>query len=52
MIQHLPAVLLIVGTLAVWAFYALFAVAGVVLAIDFVLERMHRLLKRITKSTR
>jgi hypothetical protein len=51
-IQHLPAVLLIVGTLAVWAFYALFAVAGVVLAIDFVLERLHRLLKRITESTR
>ena len=27
MIQHLPAVLIIVGTLAIWAFYAMFAVA-------------------------
>ena len=25
MIQHLPAVLIIVGTLAIWAFYAMFA---------------------------
>jgi hypothetical protein len=41
-----------VGTLAVWAFYALLVVAGVVMAIDFVLERLHRLLKRITESTR
>ena len=47
MIQHLPAVLIIVGTLAVWAFYAMFAVAGVVMAINFMLELLHRLLGRI-----
>jgi hypothetical protein len=52
MIQHLPAVLLIVGTLAVWAFYAMFAVAGVVLAINFMLELLHRLLNRITGGAR
>ena len=34
MIQHLPAILIIVGTLAVYAFYALFVVAGVVMAIN------------------
>ncbi|HEX6760597.1 MAG TPA: hypothetical protein VF086_19640 [Propionibacteriaceae bacterium] len=28
MIKHLPAVLIIVGTLAIWAFYAILAVAG------------------------
>jgi hypothetical protein len=32
MIQHLPAILIIGIQLAIWAFYALFAVAGVVLA--------------------
>jgi hypothetical protein len=48
MIRHLPSILLIVGTLAIWAFYALFAVAGVVLAINYVLELLHRLLVRIT----
>ncbi len=32
MIQHLPAVLIIVVQLAVWAFYAMFVAAGVVLA--------------------
>jgi hypothetical protein len=30
MIQHLPALLIIEGTLAIWAFYALLVVAGVV----------------------
>ncbi len=47
MIQHLPAVLIIVGTLAIWAFYAMFAVAGLVLAINSMLELLHRLLNRI-----
>lgn len=48
MIQHLPAVLIIVCTLAIWAFYALFAVTGVVMAIGFMLELLHKLLVRIT----
>jgi len=52
MMQHLPAVLLIVGTLALWAFYALFAVAAVVMTISYVLERLHRLLDRITGGER
>jgi hypothetical protein len=52
MIRHLPAVLLIVGTLTVWAFYAMFIVAAVVLAISFVLERLHRLLNWITGGER
>jgi hypothetical protein len=52
MMQHLPAVLLIVGTLAVWAFYALFAVVGAVMAIGFMLELLHRLLARITGGER
>jgi hypothetical protein len=47
-IQHLPYLLLIIGQIAVWAFYALYAVAGVVMAISFVLELLHRLLDRIT----
>ena len=47
---HLPAVLLIIGQLAVWAFYALFVVAGLVLAINFMLEVLHKLLKRITRG--
>jgi hypothetical protein len=51
-IQHLPAVLIIVGTLAVWAFYAMFAVAGVVMVINYVLELSHRLLGRITGGER
>jgi hypothetical protein len=38
MIRHLPAILFIIGTLAVYAFYVMFAVAGVVLAINYVLE--------------
>ena len=50
--RHLPAVLIIVGTLAVWAFYALFAVAGVVMAINFLLEQLHKLLERITGRAR
>jgi hypothetical protein len=41
-----------VGQLAVWSFYAMFAVAGVVLAIDYVLELLHRLLGRITEGER
>jgi hypothetical protein len=51
-IQHLPAVLIIVGTLAVYAFYAMYAVAGVVLAISLVLELLHQLLARITGGER
>jgi hypothetical protein len=51
-IQHLPAVLIIVGTLAVWAFYAMFVVAGVVLAINFMLELLHKALGRITGRAR
>ena len=51
MIQHLQAILIIMGTLAVWAFYALFAVAGVVMAINFMLELLHRLLNRITGAS-
>jgi hypothetical protein len=51
-IQHLPAVLMIVGTLAVYAFYVMFAVAGLVLAISYVLELLHRLLARITGGER
>ena len=46
--QHLEAILIIIGHLAVWAFYALLAVAGVVLAIDFVLELLYKLLNRMT----
>jgi hypothetical protein len=52
MIQHLEAILIILGQLAVWAFYALFAVAGVVMAINFVLELLHKLLDRITGGER
>ena len=35
-----------------YAFYALFAVAGVVLAIDSLLELLHKLLSRITSSSK
>jgi hypothetical protein len=52
MIQHLPAILLIIGQLAIWALYALLAVAGVVLAINFLLELLHRLLNRIVGRVR
>jgi hypothetical protein len=52
MIQHLPAVLIIAVQLAVWAFYALFVVAGVVMAIDFLLELLHKLLERMTGRAR
>jgi hypothetical protein len=52
MIQHLEAILIILGQLAVWAFYALFAVAGVVMAISFVLELLHKLLERMTGRAR
>jgi hypothetical protein len=48
MIQHLEAIFIIAVQLAIWAFYALFAVAGVVLAISFVLDLLHKLLDRIT----
>jgi hypothetical protein len=50
MIQHLEAILIIIGQLALWAFYAMFAVAGVVVAINAVLEVLHKVLKRITGS--
>jgi hypothetical protein len=52
MIQHLEAILIIIGQLAVWAFYALFAVVGVVMAISFMLELLHRLLNQITGGER
>jgi hypothetical protein len=52
MIQHLEAILIIMKQLAIWAFYALFAVAGVVMAISFVLELLHKLLARITGGER
>ena len=48
MIQHLEAILIIIGQLAVWAFYAVYAVAGVVLAINYLLELLHRLLNWLT----
>jgi hypothetical protein len=51
MMQYLPAILLIIGTLAVWAFYTLFAVAGLVIAINFLLELLHRLIYRIIGRT-
>ena len=50
--RHLPAVLIIVGTLAVWAFYALFAVAGIVMVINFMLELLHKALNRIVGGAR
>ena len=46
MIQHLEAILIIAVQLAIWAFYALFAVAGVVMAINFLLELLHE--RRVT----
>ena len=52
MIQHLPAVLIIVSQLAVWAFYALFAVVGLVLALNYVLELLDKLLNRIVGRAR
>jgi hypothetical protein len=36
----------------VYAFYVMFAVAGVVLAINYMLELLHRLLKRVIRSER
>jgi hypothetical protein len=52
MIQHLGAILLIAVQLAICAFYAVFVVASVVMAINVVLERLHRLLARITGGER
>jgi hypothetical protein len=52
MIQHLEAILIIIGQLAIWAVYALLAVSGVALAINFVLELLHKLLGRITGTAR
>jgi hypothetical protein len=52
MIQHIEAILIIIGQLALWAFYALFAVVGVVMVINFMLELLHPALKRITGSVR
>jgi hypothetical protein len=52
MMQHPTAVLIIMGTLAIWAFYALFALAGVLIAIGFVLELLHKLLVRIIGRAR
>jgi NADH:ubiquinone oxidoreductase subunit 4 (subunit M) len=51
-VTHIPAILIIMGTLTLYAFYALFAVVGVVLAINFMLELLHRLLARITGGER
>jgi hypothetical protein len=48
-LTHLPAILIILGTLALYAFCALFAVAGVVLAVNWFLELLHRLMVRITR---
>jgi hypothetical protein len=48
--QHLEAILIIVGQLAVCVFYAKFVVAGVVMAINAMLDLLHKLLKRITGS--
>ena len=48
MIQHLEAILIIIGQLAAWALYALLAVTGVVMAISFVLKLLHKALNRIT----
>ena len=48
--QHLEAILIIVGQLAVCAFCAMFVVAGVVIAINAMLDLLHKLLKRITGS--
>ena len=44
--------MIIAVQLAIWAFYALFAVAGVVMAINFLLELLHELLKRIVGRAR
>jgi hypothetical protein len=52
MIQRLQAIGIIIGTLAIWVFYALFVVAGVVLAINFLLELLHKALNRITGRAR
>jgi hypothetical protein len=52
MLPHLPAILLIVATLALYAFYALFIVAGLVLAVNLGLELLHKLLERITGGVR
>jgi hypothetical protein len=41
-----------VGQLADCTFNALFVVAGAVLAINFMLELLHRLLNRITAGAR
>jgi hypothetical protein len=38
--------------LRVWAFYALFAMAGVVMAINFLLELLHKLIYPIIGRTR
>ena len=40
------------GTLAVWAFYAMFVVVGVVMAINAMLELLHKALNRITGRAR
>jgi hypothetical protein len=45
---HLPAILVFLGFFALYVFYALFVVAGVVLAVDYALELLHRLLTRMT----
>ena len=50
MIQHLEAILIILGQLAVWAFYALFVVAGVVMAINFGLRGDRKLWTRWVKT--
>lgn len=52
MIQHLEASLINIGTLAVWALYALLVVAGVVMAINLVLELLHKALNWITGRAR
>ena len=44
--------MIIIGQLAVWALYALLAVAGVVIAVNFLLELLHKLLARIVGRAR
>jgi hypothetical protein len=52
MLHHLPAILAIIGQLAIWAFYAAYAMAGVVMAAAYLLELLHKLLNWITRGER
>jgi hypothetical protein len=48
MIRHLPAILFIIGTLAVYAFYVMFAVPALSWLSTMCWNCCHRLLVRIT----